>query len=111
MTSISNVAGNVHRYRAVSSKIIDAFSSIAENMQGEGDLTDFLIRLLELFMQLGLDAKQHSVKTANALKVGTNVACWGVTNINPLFLHPNKLQSFIVTSLFYCHYLLSLFAI
>lgn len=30
---------------------------------------DFLIRLLELFVQLGLDAKQHSVKTSNALKV------------------------------------------
>lgn len=62
-------SGNVHRYRSVSSKIIDAFTSIAENMQGEKDLMDFLIRLLELFVQLGLDAKQHSVKTSNALKV------------------------------------------
>ena len=42
---------------------------MAKNMQGDGDLMDFLIRLLELFVQLGLDAKQHSVKTSNALKV------------------------------------------
>lgn len=65
-----SIVGNVHRYRNVSSKIIDAFTSIAENMQGDGDLMDFLIRILELFVQLGLDAKQHSVKTSNALKVG-----------------------------------------
>ena len=61
--------GNVHRYRSVASKIIDSFNSMAKNMQGDGDLMDFLIRLLELFVQLGLDAKQHSVKTSNALKV------------------------------------------
>lgn len=65
-------AGNVHRYRSVAGKIIDSFNSIAENMEGEGDLMDFLVRLLELFVQLGLDAKQHSIKTSNALKVTTN---------------------------------------
>lgn len=63
------ISGNVHRYRNVSSKIIEAFDAIASHMQGDGDLMDFLIRLLELFVQLGLDAKQHSVKTSNALKV------------------------------------------
>ena len=59
----------------MSSKIIEAFTSIAENMQGDGDLMDFLIRLLELFVQLGLDAKQHSVKTSNALKVHGGNLC------------------------------------
>ena len=59
----------------MSSKIIEAFTSIAENMQGDGDLMDFLIRVLELFVQLGLDAKQHSVKTSNALKVHRGILC------------------------------------
>ena len=61
--------GNVHRYRNISNKIVHALNSIAESVQGDREMMDFLIRILELFVQLGLDAKQHSVKSAHALKV------------------------------------------
>ncbi|XP_067946657.1 phosphatidylinositol 4-kinase alpha-like [Watersipora subatra] len=70
--------GNVQKYKSVASKIIVSFQMIAEKMQGDGDLMDFLIRLLELFVQLGLDVKQHSVKTSNALKATGSAGNLGV---------------------------------
>lgn len=55
----------------MANKIIEALGYMAENIQGDREMYDFLIRILELFVQLGLEAKHHSIKTANALKVQT----------------------------------------
>lgn len=47
-------------------------------MNGDRELIDFLVRILELFVQLGLAAKQYSVKTSNALKVSGSAGNLGV---------------------------------
>jgi hypothetical protein len=57
-------------FRQASNAVINALANVAANIQGPLELINLLTSILELFVQLGLRAKDASDKsTKNALKV------------------------------------------
>ena len=57
-------------FRQASNAVINALANVAANIQGSLELMNLLTSILELFVQLGLRAKDASEKsTKNALKV------------------------------------------
>lgn len=57
-------------FRQASNAVINALANVAANIQGSLELMNLLTSILELFVQLGLKAKDASEKsTKNALKV------------------------------------------
>ncbi|XP_052799861.1 phosphatidylinositol 4-kinase alpha-like isoform X2 [Mya arenaria] len=68
----------VKGYRSCSSAVINAFMNIAANINGEETQQDFLNRILELFVNMGLEAKRVSDKHSGLMKASSSAGNLGV---------------------------------
>ncbi|UJR22456.1 hypothetical protein I4U23_025514 [Adineta vaga] len=67
------------KYVQASNAVINALANVAANIQGSTELMNLLTSILELFVQLGLRAKDASEKsTKNALKASNTAGSLGI---------------------------------
>ncbi|QQP57675.1 Uncharacterized protein FKW44_002743, partial [Caligus rogercresseyi] len=63
-----------NKYQRCSGAVINALGNIAANIQGSLLLNDFLIRMMELYVNIGLEVKKLSDKTERGLLKASNSA-------------------------------------